>query len=306
MIVIAKRFGQLGNRLWLHAHFIAAARHYGVELRNPSLCEYASLFPSTRGDLWCKFYGDQGSPARDQADRFPAPQPSPVKRRFLAKSIETGAKVADLMHLRHRPAKIIRLGKNESCDLGGDRFASAIESKRMVVAQGWAFRGKEFVNNYQNEIREYFRLDADDQERVDRSIAKARRDSDLLIGVHIRRGDYAKFLGGKYYFENPEYARWMHQVKEHFAGSKVNFLVCSDEQISPWSFPGLMICPGPGAALLDMYALGETDFIIGPPSTFASWAAFVGEKPLMHLQDRAESVVVPDLKPIVDCTQNAA
>ncbi len=55
MIVIARSFGQLGNRLFLYGHFIAAAAEYGVTLANPCFAEYAHLFPSTANDLWCRY-----------------------------------------------------------------------------------------------------------------------------------------------------------------------------------------------------------------------------------------------------------
>ncbi|MGB7324862.1 MAG: hypothetical protein WBD31_08310, partial [Rubripirellula sp.] len=41
MIVIARNFGQLGNRLLLSANLIAAAREHGVQLLNPSFAGYA-------------------------------------------------------------------------------------------------------------------------------------------------------------------------------------------------------------------------------------------------------------------------
>ena len=50
VIVIVRNFGQLGNRLLLSAHLIAAAREYGVTLVNPSFAEYAQYFPSTASD----------------------------------------------------------------------------------------------------------------------------------------------------------------------------------------------------------------------------------------------------------------
>lgn len=55
MIVVGHRFGQLGNRLILSAHLMAAAREYGVGLSNLAFAEYAHLFQGTASDLWCRF-----------------------------------------------------------------------------------------------------------------------------------------------------------------------------------------------------------------------------------------------------------
>ena len=55
MIINALRYGQLGNRLLVYAHLIAAAREYGVTLLNPAMCEYAHLFPAIADDVWCRY-----------------------------------------------------------------------------------------------------------------------------------------------------------------------------------------------------------------------------------------------------------
>lgn len=58
MIIVARRFGQLDNRLILASHLMAAAREYGLEFANPSFVKYAHLFPSTARYLWCRFPQD--------------------------------------------------------------------------------------------------------------------------------------------------------------------------------------------------------------------------------------------------------
>ena len=45
MMIIGKKYGQLGNRLFLYAHLIAAAEEYGVKLMNPAFAEYADASP---------------------------------------------------------------------------------------------------------------------------------------------------------------------------------------------------------------------------------------------------------------------
>ena len=55
MFVIAQRANQLGNRLFLFAHFIAFAIENNVTLVNPAFEEYAHFFKTTSVDLFCRY-----------------------------------------------------------------------------------------------------------------------------------------------------------------------------------------------------------------------------------------------------------
>ncbi|WP_372898676.1 hypothetical protein [Stieleria sp.] len=291
MMIIARRYGQLGNRLFLYAHLIAAARHYGVELRNPCFAEYAALFPSTRDDLWCRYATHLSGRSNDTGS---GRAPSQTVRLGLMHSIQAVAKTMNAVGMRDYPAKVIRLRSGQECDLEGDQFRSAVESGRTLLLQGWLFRSPRLLQNHWSHIRDFFAVSADDQNAIGSTMQQARRASDVVVGVHIRRGDYAEFQGGRYYFDDRLYANWMRSVCDQLPGCTVQFLVCSHERLNPQHFARLNITPGPGTALRDMYALAETDWMMGPPSTFTAWAAFVGRKPRVELQSCEQTVVVPN------------
>lgn len=291
MIVIARRYGQLGNRLFLYAHLMAAARHYGVDLLNPCFAEYANLFPSTQNDLWCR-YSPHSAIAAETTSQSHRP-PRQRTRNGLMHSVQAVAKTLNAVGLRHYPFEIIRLKSGEQCDLQGDRFRSAIESGRTLLLQGWMFRSGELLNEQWTQVREFFRLSQADRTKVDATVAAARRECDVLVGVHVRRGDYANFQGGRYFYDDQHYAGWMHQIVEQMPGRRVGFLVCTHEPLNEACYAGLSITRGPGSAICDMYALAETDFMIGPPSTFTAWAAYIGRKPRVELSSCEQTVVVP-------------
>ena len=326
MIVIARKYGQLGNRLFLYAHLIAAARHYGIELRNPCFAEYADLFPSTRRDLWCRY--DRHLDGGSHQSNLPAPSnlvtepigssqavsdesggqiihgkltggrealrvPSQRTRDTLMHSVQTLTKSIHTIGLRNYPAKVIRLKSDEHCDLEGDRFRSAIESGRTLLLQGWLFRSLRLLNLHWPHIRDFFTVSMNDQAAIDSTVDQARCDCDVLVGVHIRRGDYAEFLGGRYFYDDQLYARWMRDVCEQLPGLRVRFLVCSHESLDQDQFTGLNITFGPGTAIRDMYALAKTDWMMGPPSTFTAWAAYMGGKRRIELQSKDFEAIVP-------------
>ena len=72
---------------------------------------------------------------------------------------------------------------------------------------------------------------------------------------------------------------------------KVRFLICSNEDVSSLlSLPGVLAAAGPGAPVMDLYALAACDYLIGPPSTFSLWASFHGGAPLQMLLERKQTI----------------
>lgn len=101
----------------------------------------------------------------------------------------------------------------------------------------------------------------------------------IIIGVHIRRGDYKYWHDGKYYFSLEEYAKCCESVC-NFLNKKPVFLICSNEKISLQHFKDFTVFQlSKKSSIHDLYALSKCDYIIGPPSTFSAWASFIGEKP---------------------------
>ena len=274
-IVIARRYGQLGNRLFLYAHMVGAACEYNARVVNPCFVEYANLFESTKNDLWCRF------PAVAEAK-----PPSEFARRALHRATYLSTRALWICGLRNRPWKIIRLRENEQCDLAGEAFRSAVKDGRNILAQGWLFRGEELLNKHASEIRKHFRIASDHQEGVSAVINQVRKSADIIVGVHIRHGDYKTFLGGKYFYPVSLYAELMHRIQNQLQGRRVAFLVCSNAQIQPGDFDGLEVHSGPGHMIEDMYSLAECDLLIGPPSTFTGWASFYGGVPLSVIESK--------------------
>jgi len=141
------------------------------------------------------------------------------------------------------------------------------------------------VQRHAGKIRDYFRpieeYDRASREAVDR----LRRDADIVVGVHVRHGDYRVWRGGKYFFPASRYAGWMQELAAQFPERKVAFFVCSDEPRNADEFPGLSVGLGTGSAMGDLHALAGCDYIFGPQSTFPQWASFYGNKPLLLLKD---------------------
>ncbi len=279
MIVIAKQVGRLANRLVLFAHFIGAAAEHGFRIVNPSFAPYAKYFPVTAGDLLCRFPADARWPTISRFDR-----------EVLYRTTLRAADVLYFFQRRGHDTGLVRLRRDQSLDLDHPAFVAFVRRHRIVVAQDWFFRSAVDCEKHSALIRRYFTPWEHHLERVRAMVAPARQRNRLLIGVHVRQGDYATFKGGRYFFSHEQFRHVMQQIEKAFAGRPVTFLVCSDAPIPDGAFAGLDVLYGNGHELEDLYGLAACDRLMGPPSTYSTWASFYGAVPQYQMLDPARPV----------------
>ncbi|MFC6860073.1 alpha-1,2-fucosyltransferase [Zunongwangia atlantica] len=122
--------------------------------------------------------------------------------------------------------------------------------------------------------------------------------SDYYIGVHIRRGDYKTFKNGKYYYSIEDYNNILKRLLKQFAGNlKVSVFISSNEEIDLSKFEDIncFLLPN-GSVTKDLYGLSMCDYIIGPPSTFSSWASYIGDKKIFFIRDLEKDVKINEFK----------
>lgn len=277
MIVIARRVGQLGNRLTLFAHFIACARDNNVRLYNPAFHEYAQHFESTRFQR-VSCYRPDGPAAVEHWN-----EPWELTRAFFYQAAYLPSRVLAATGCTRWPVRVIRIGMNQSYDLSSAEFSAILAANSAVVVHGWLFRGHAALARHADAIRDFFRPARHHAEGVANVVAEARGRGDLLVGMHVRQGDYRTAFGGKYYYTPEQYRAVMDRVERHFASRRVTFLVCGDQiDQARWLANGKVV-HGAGHAVQDMYAFAACDYLVGPPSTFTGWASFYGNVPLCPL-----------------------
>lgn len=121
--------------------------------------------------------------------------------------------------------------------------------------------------------------------KVDLFIENIRKDYEIIIGVHIRYGDYRTFQKGKYFFNLKEYYDFIKNCKELFRDKKIAFLITSNEKIDITFFKNYD-CFNLSDSLMaeDLFCLSKTDYILGPPSTFSAWASLYNNIPLYFIE----------------------
>jgi hypothetical protein len=114
-------------------------------------------------------------------------------------------------------------------------------------------------------------------------VAEIRLCHEFVLGVHVRRGDYRTYAGGRLLFGDPEYAVLVRGLLERLGKRDAGVMVCSNEPVDLAAYAGLNAFAGPGGAYEDLCALSMTDMLVGPPSTFSGWASFVGGIPKIEV-----------------------
>jgi hypothetical protein len=284
LFVLGLRTGRLANRLVLFASFIAFAKEHGHRVLNFTFHSYAHLFETTRVDIGCR-YPVPGQ--RSWVDAVPGFSPLLRKTRILYHAARATSVLQSRWHILGKSAvTIFPAGPGRATELESPEMQAQFRDAQTVFAYGWNFRAERCVKRHTDTIKAYFRPTEENDLASRQAVDRLRERSDVVIGVHMRKGDYAIWKDGKYLFETSTYAGWMRSLKEQFPGRKVSFLICSNESHQELEFPGLLVGFGPGSPVGDLYALAKCDYVFGPVSTFSQWASFYGNVPMLHLFDR--------------------
>jgi len=273
MVIIASKPGQLGNRLFIFAHCISWSRENNIKVINPSFDEYAPYFASTKDSLLCGFPSHKSF----LANKF--------LRKILFVFYYYLTRIIIRLKLKNNFIYGLHIDWHERIDLDDENFLKLAKKTRCLFLQGWKIRDMNALEKNAKFIREFFTPIPEHKNKVDALINGIKKQCTVLIGMHIRQGDYKKFEGGKYYYNTNQYATIMEYAVSLFPRETVAFLVCSNEKQDTGLFKNLKTFFGTNHFIEDMYSLAECDYIIGPPSTYTMWASFYGQKPIYMMHD---------------------
>jgi hypothetical protein len=251
--------GGLCNRLFPFANLFAYSQESRRKLINPVFGSAARYFVGTNPSYFPSF-------AQSQHDSvlFPRLNSPAWKARFA-------------LTRRLLPSLCFSRIDSEAIDLDG---TTSDLSQDIEWISALYVLGNESFRKHSALIRSYFRPIPPIESDVDAFLSKSRSDADLLVGIHIRQGDYAQHAGGMLHYETSEYRSLMDSALKVFPDRNLKFIVCSNTPQSSAMFEGLRWTMGPGDEIRDLMALAGCDYIIGPASTYSQWASFYGEVPL--------------------------
>jgi len=301
LFIIALRCGRLANRLVLFANFIAFAEEHGHRVANVTFHSYAHLFETTRRDIYCRY---PVVTRRSVFDLVP-PAGGTIRKTRIFYHLTRAASVLNEKFpvFGRRVVTLRELPREDMTLLEGPVVQVRIADARIVLAYGWRFRAPACVVRHAEKIRAHFRPLEEHARASREAVERLRQKAGLVVGVHIRRGDYRDWRHGQCFFEPAQYAAWMRELAQQLPSRRVAFFVCSDEPRAAQEFPGLTVGLGAGSPVRDLFALAECDYILGPLGTFSQWASFYGNKPLFQFVNRyahpdLAQFRVPDLSEI--------
>ena len=173
----------------------------------------------------------------------------------------------------------------------------ALEQKMLrhkhIVVSGWNVRFYDLFIKYRSEICDLFQIDPQYTEPVRQQM---KDHQGIRLGVHIRRGDYAKWNDGIYCYDDETYGRYINHFAAMHESEEIHvYLSTNDPEVTEDDYQQL--CPHvhvhhlQGSAPEDLFMLSECDYLIGPPSTFSLVAAMYRDIPLYRMDTpNAESM----------------
>lgn len=165
-------------------------------------------------------------------------------------------------------------------------FAELLKQRKAYnnyIIEGWISKDISPLSKYRKQLAAFFMPRQQHITNIETLIQKARKDVDMLIGIHIRRGDYKQYRNGEFYFDDNVYLNIMVNMQKQFPDKKIRYLICSNEEVEWANYSAYQVIPANNQIIEDMYALSYCDYIAGPISTYSMWASFIGQKPLYQI-----------------------
>lgn len=201
-------------------------------------------------------------------------------------------------------------------------------NSKLVMATGWYARWYDLFLKYKEEIINLFSFKEEIERRVTdimgerKGLPSAEEKPETLfyktsaysgslrLGVHIRRGDYANFYGGRFFYSDEQYVRIIQRFCSLFPKEQIQVYICgNDPKIQKGYYhsqlektdktsrqqPVTVVFPegNPGE---DLCLLSHCDYLIGAPSTFSLVASLYHDLPLYWIEDADKEFSTDDFR----------
>ena len=300
MVILGKKYGRLANRLWIFSYFAANAIEYNYKLLYRNFDEYIRYFPACRKNDFGAY------PIRVRLSRWL------IADYLLYWSTQLVIEILNKLDLHFGKVTIIRtkaVPGEKIFDLSDKNYLKKAHANLAIIRNGGLFyRDNASLQKHAGTLRQFFRPLKKYETNIAAWLEKNKLPDRKLVGVHLRKYDFRKFLGGRFFCTDQDYLNNMKLIQKKLAeeGFQTQFLLCSDEKIDADFFSEIDFFTGTGHFIEDLYSFARCDYLIGPPSSFTSWASFYGNVPACFIPpeskliDPAHFKVVDDIQIIYD------
>ncbi len=180
---------------------------------------------------------------------------------------------------------------DEGCDVKAKE--AEMLTHRHLMVEGWYVRFYDLFIKYKDDIRQLFAFHDDIEQKTAALLAP--HQSTLKLGVHVRRGDYARWQGGKYLYNDEQFIGIISQFVALHPDRRVSIWVCGndpdlDREAYRQALGSNNVHFPAGNPGEDLCLLSHCDYLIGAPSTFTLVASMYRDLPLYWIMDAQEAL----------------
>jgi hypothetical protein len=166
----------------------------------------------------------------------------------------------------------------------------------LLFCKGWAFRSYETTKKFRSYYQYIFDPKIDKKYYAEEYLRKP--SNNVLIGIHIRRGDYANHLNGKYLFSDHTFINKVHELTKQLNTHCQIILFSNDQNLNVQLYKAELknVTFSQNNLFVDHYLMSQCDYLIGPPSTFTMWASYIGNTRYYHLENESDQIQLENFK----------
>ena len=179
---------------------------------------------------------------------------------------------------------------------GNEEAMSLLDNRKWLVVEGWEVRFYDLFLKYKQEIVSLFSFDNNISSKTSEMMDSKCRPESIRLGVHVRRGDYKTWNGGRFYYSDEQYADVIRNFASLYKDREIDVFVCGNAPdlsgIRHNAESGRIRVHIPyGNSAEDLCMLSHCDYIVGPPSTFSLVASMYNDTPLHWIHDPKDAIV---------------
>ena len=264
ILVISIPYGRWGNRLMLFSYVIAWAKKYDCIVMNPSFSEYSSNFTYFKNNPLGLI------PFKYNLFSFILK----FINRFYQNSLERISLRSKNLPFLHK----VDL-ENDYINTKEINFPKLLSSNRIILFYGFLLgeRDFKFVDNQRAYLSQFFSFSQQIQKKCSEVFRKINQKK--VIGICMRQGDYKDHFDGKFYLTDVEYMHLISNLQIQYPDYGF-FIACEESKSDFHISNGHISFQNPA---LNLCVLSHCDLLIGPPSTFMTWAAFYKDTAVCYI-----------------------
>lgn len=272
-LIVIKPNGNHSNRLIQNLYFEVFCKEYNIEFRNPTFNDLSKYYVNPCNSSTNAYYKFLQVDLLGKIFRH---------SRFVKRVFSTVWLISKVSFL-----KFVRFDKENEESLIIEKLLRSFKRNNTVYVGGWWFNVPILLEKHKDSVIQNYALKNEyyQENTLVNKVEQLKNKDYTLIGVHIRRGDYKTWKGGKYYFEDDVFEANMNQISKELISKgkhKHVFILFSNEELKFTESDNIIISQNDW--YIDHYIMSQCDYLIGPLSTFTLWATLIGNAKYVPIQ----------------------